>query len=116
MNELKKADEIVRAMRDYASDCDADEACFQCTFAWVCDKFDNNAPKIISDLIDRLTTQLTDSQRREKAAVADIWNASMNAPCAVCANGFANTGAPCTVYPCKFEWRGPQEAEKGEAE
>ena len=59
MNELKKADEIVRALRDYASDCDSDsEYCFQCTFACVCDKFDNNAPKIIADLIDNLTAQL----------------------------------------------------------
>ena len=67
MNELKKADEIVRAMRDYASDCDDDEACCQCTFAWVCDKCGSNAPKIIADLIDSLTAQLTESQRREKA-------------------------------------------------
>lgn len=59
-----------------------------------------------------LYAQLTESQRREKAAAADIWNASANAPCAVCANGFANTGVPCTVHPCKFEWRGPQETEE----
>ena len=68
--------------------------------------------KYASDLIQELQAQLSASQRREKAAVEDIWNASMSAPCAVCANGFANTGAPCTVYPCKFEWRGPQ-TEKG---
>ena len=62
------AKEIVSALRDYASDCDSDsEYCFQCTFACVCDKFDNNAPKIIADLIDSLTAQLTESQRREKA-------------------------------------------------
>ena len=65
-DEIKKADEIVRALRDYASDCDGDETCCQCTFAWVCDKFDNNAPKIIADLIESLTAQLTESQRREK--------------------------------------------------
>ena len=69
MNELKKADEVVRALRDYASDCDSDsEYCFQCTFACVCDKFDNNAPKIIADLIDSLTEQLDKSQRRERDA------------------------------------------------
>lgn len=114
-DEIKKAGELVRALRDYASDCDDDEACCQCTFAWVCDKFDNNAPKIIADLIENLTAQLSASQRREQAAAEDIWNASANAPCAVCAHGFANTGAPCTVCPCKFEWRGPQEAGKGDS-
>ena len=60
------AKEIVRALRDYASDCDDDEACCQCTFAWVCDKCGNNAPKIIADLIESLTAQLTESQHREK--------------------------------------------------
>ena len=68
MNELKKADEIVRALRDYASDCDDDEACFQCTFAWVCDKFNNNAPKIIADLIDSLTAQLASVTAERDAA------------------------------------------------
>ena len=63
------ADEIVRALRDYASDCDSDsEYCFQCTFACVCDKFDNNAPKIIADLIDSLTAKLVESQRRAQDA------------------------------------------------
>ena len=72
MNELKKADEVVRAMRDYASDCDNCCDCFRCDFACVCGKFDYNAPKIIADLIDSLTAQLTESQRREKAAVEAI--------------------------------------------
>ena len=58
-------DTVVRALRDYASDCDGDETCCQCDFAWVCDKFDYNAPKIIADLIDSLTAQLAKSQRRE---------------------------------------------------
>ena len=66
-DEIEKAKEIVRALRDYASGCDDDEACFQCTFAWVCDKCGNNAPKIIADLIENLTAQLTESQRMEKA-------------------------------------------------
>ena len=61
------ANEIVRMLRDYASDCDDDEACCQCTFAWVCDRCGSNAPKIIADLIDSLAAQLTESQRREKA-------------------------------------------------
>jgi len=68
-DELKKADEIVRALRSYASDCGDDDAYHQCTFAWICDELDGNAPKIIADLIDSLNAQLTESQRREKAAV-----------------------------------------------
>ena len=63
---------------------------------------------------EKLKAQLSTTNKRLEAAVDDIWNASANAPCAVCANGFANTGAPCTVYPCKFEWRG-QEAGKRDA-
>jgi hypothetical protein len=65
-DELKKADEIVRALRDYASDCDDDEACCQCTFAWVCENLDGNAPKIIADLIDSLTAQLADYHHMEQ--------------------------------------------------
>ena len=63
------ADEVVRALRDYASDCDSDsEYCFQCTFACVCDKFDNNAPKTIADLIDSLTAQLASVTAERDAA------------------------------------------------
>jgi len=63
------ADEIVRALRCYASDCDNDDACNQCTFAWMCNKLDGNAPKVIADLIESLQAQLAESQRREQAAV-----------------------------------------------
>ena len=76
-DELKKADEVVRALRDYASDCDSDsEYCFQCTFACVCDKFDNNAPKIIADLIESLTEQLasvTAERDALKERTTDAW-------------------------------------------
>ena len=65
-DEIEKAKKIVRALRDYASDCD-DCDCFQCDFAWMCDKCGSNAPKIIADLIESLTAQLAESQRREKA-------------------------------------------------
>lgn len=57
---LKKADDIAQALRSYASDCSDDDACFQCTFAWICNKLDGCAPKIIAALIDRLTAQLAD--------------------------------------------------------
>ena len=112
MNELKKVDEIARALRDYASDCDSDsEYCFQCTFACVCDKFDNNAPKIIADLIDSLTAQLAASQRREKAAVEDI---NLLEDCSVCKHRDLDS-CDLAGTECHFEWRGPQ-AEKGAAD
>ena len=49
-------DEIVRALRCYASDCNNDDACKQCTFAWMCDKCDGNVPEIIAARIDSLTS------------------------------------------------------------
>ena len=110
-DELRKADEIVMALRDYASDCDADEACRQCTFAWVCDKFDCNAPKIIADLIESLTAQLTASQRRADTAVEDI---NLLEDCGVCKHHDLDS-CDLAGTECHFEWRGPQ-AEKGAAD
>ena len=66
-DEIEKAKELARALRDYASDCDDDD-CFQCNFACVCGKYRYNAPKIIADLIENLTAQLTESQRRAQDA------------------------------------------------
>lgn len=122
-DELKKTDEIVRALRDYASDCDGDEACFQCTFAWICDELDNNAPKIIANLIDSLTAQLAESQRREKAAVADFEilkgckiKSDCCRACRVCKKSVVNKGS-CYHGKCEgFEYRDPLETEKGETE
>ena len=115
------ADEIVRALRDYASDCDSDsEYCFQCTFACVCDKFDNNAPKIIADLIENLTSQLSESQRREKAAVENIARLVASTPdikCSiVCDGDCLDCAESATGTPRGYHYRGSQEAEKGEAE
>ena len=76
-DELKKADEIVRALRDYAADCDD---CFECIFAGLCDICGNTATKVIVDLIDSLTAQLAESQRREKAAEDCIRSAIEKAP------------------------------------
>ena len=96
------ADEIVKALRSYASDCGDDDACSQCTFAWMCEKLDGNAPKIIADLIERLNdfehsqcavllariaeleAQLAASQHREQAAVHDIM---CRDHCDVCVSG-----------------------------
>lgn len=134
-DELKKADEVVRALRDYASDCDSDsEYCFQCTFAWVCDKFDNNAPKIIADLIESLTAQLSASQRREKAAVETltaifehidsdeylrkefcVHPGREDCP-SEAANGYVDVDDCCGCPLFVNSYSGPQEAEKGEAD
>jgi hypothetical protein len=55
---MKSTDEIVRALQNYASDCGADEACFQCTVAWMCDELGGNAPKIIANTVERLQSKL----------------------------------------------------------
>ena len=62
--------------------------------------------------LTHLKEQLAESQRREKAAVEDLYKACKHSPC--------NTGVcikkNCTGnhIPCEFEWRGPQDAVEGE--
>ena len=92
-DELKKADEVVRALRD-PENCD------------VLDYIDDAA-----DLIDSLASQLAASQRREKAAVEDI---NLLEDCSVCKHHDLDS---CDLVgtECHFEWRGPQ-VEKGEAD
>lgn len=94
-------DEIVRALRCYASDCNDDEACFQCTFAWMCNKLDGNAPEIIAARIDSLTSQLAESQRREQAAVG-----IGDELCEEVENCYGRETA------LTQKWRGPQEDER----
>ena len=89
------ADEIVKALRCYASDCGDDEACGQCTFAWMCEEMDGNAPKIIADLIDSLTAQLAESRRRAERAVEDLAFACGSQP---------NTSDDCSICDiCKYK-------------
>ena len=116
-DELKKADEIVRALRDYASDCD-DCDCLYCDFAYVCGKCGSNAPKIIADLIESLTSQLAESQRREKAAVEDlVHDCSTCGRYEKCTDEWFKSDMNEDRCSCSgWQWRGPQEAEKGEAE
>ena len=52
-----KYDELIKALRSYASDCDDDDACSQCTFAWMCERLDGNAPKIIADALEALQAE-----------------------------------------------------------
>ena len=119
-DELKNADEIVRALRDYASDCDDCGDCLRCDFACVCGEFDYNAPKIIADLIESLTAQLAASQRREKAAVEDLNGLARfeKERCAYCLHDEeCEPGEMLCSYKGDkaFEWRGPQVG-KGEAD
>jgi hypothetical protein len=65
----------------------------------------------------KLQEQLTTSQRREKAAVEDIYKMTDGGECDVCKhyNPDKNTCAkPFAHYDECFEWRGPQEAGEGE--
>jgi len=116
MNELKKADEIVTGLKFFADKCDRTN--IGC-----------HAPNLLkgaADLIESLTAQLTESERREKAAVedlkslakqnvADFENGTYTSPCQYCKDFDT-----CDYIPidggCCFEWRGPQEAGKGEAD
>ena len=99
MNELKKADEIVRALREAYKE--TDKVYF----------FLRTLLKDAADLIENLTSQLAESQRREKAAVEDI---NLLEDCSVCKHHDLDS-CDLAGTKCHFEWRGPQ-AEKGEAD
>lgn len=58
-----------------------------------------------------LAQQLTTSQRRERAAVEDLYEACKGSPCN---NGICvKKNCVGNIIPCEFEWRGPQEAGEG---
>ena len=67
-----------------------------------------------ADLIESLQAQLSESQRRERAAVEDARQGSVCRTCHYLNNGCEplNLDAGCH----KWQWRGPQEAGEGEAE
>jgi hypothetical protein len=124
------ADEIVRALRENAEWCDANEYEVPICMG------DNQ--RGAADLIESLQAQLAESQRRERAAVKDL-----NGPgaCFTCKH-FRRNGGDCfgagrcrldgiEIWPCNqpgvyrvevpddgrqtYEWRGPMAGE-GEAE
>ena len=124
-DEIKKAGEIVRALRTECSDCSERNCC----------NHGNNPVKYCpvidaANLIENLTAQLAASQRREKAAVEDIM---CRDHCDVCVSGKEHEGEckiadydcltckseTCVCNKCRDEdhwiWRGPQEAGEGEA-
>ena len=71
-----------------------------------------------ADLIESLQAQLAESQRREQAAVEDLKSANLCRHCglnASCGSEIRSNRRAFGV--CKrWEYRGPQEAGKGEAE
>jgi len=102
-DELKKADEIVRALRDCGGGPEGMKIASEA-----------------ADLIDSLTAQLTASQRREKATVEDIARLVSSTPgikCSLVCNGEClDCVGSATGTPRGYHYRGPQEAEKGDAE
>ncbi len=114
-----KPEEILRALRCTKSE---NSQCASCSYRVMykglhdyCDteKLECDA----ASLIESLQAQLLESQRREKAAVNDMIPRR-----AICKHGnscnFISdfTGRHDCMACDKFEWRGPQEAGKGEAE
>jgi hypothetical protein len=70
--------------------------------------------------IERLQAQLAEAQARERAAVSDVEHAARYncGICGVCAHHAKFwVGGGCNLInngePCKWQWRGPQEAGKG---
>lgn len=72
--------------------------------------------------IKQLEVQLSESQQKEQAAVADLKEAALEptgiGTCVVCRWGPEEPFdgphcGKCTRGDCQFEWRGPQEAGKG---
>ena len=73
-----------------------------------------------ADMIESLQAQLAASQRREKAAVEDFEGYMKNRSerCAYCIHDDECEPGESLCYAnvCGFEWRGPQEAGKGDTE
>ena len=99
-------DEIVRALRENADWCGANEYEIPLCMG------DNQ--REAANLIESLQAQLAESQRREQAAVEEVYKIAACDACKhydpdenACAKPMVNSG-DC------FEWRGPQEAEEGE--
>lgn len=110
------ADEIVRVLRSYSQSLVGYK--LGCEFA---DAVENGA-----SLIESLQAQLTASQRRERAAVEDLeWLAGTTVDslrCNICKYNPNDMGCELDGSQfdddgeCRFTWRGPQEAGKGESE
>ena len=96
------ADEIVRALRENAEWCDANEYEVPLCMG------DNQRAAV--DLIESLQAQLSTSQRREKAAVGDLTHTIHNCKFSKCCDmAHATNPKHDTCFTCSlWEWRGPQ--------
>ena len=134
-DERKKADEIVRALREEYKETDKVYFFLRTLLKDAADMIENQQSKLtdyhhMKQMVDgkmsenqrlrrineNLQAQLSLSQRREKAAVEDIYRISA---CDACKHYDPDENAcakPLADSNTCFEWRGPQEAEKGEAE
>lgn len=67
--------------------------------------------RALASAVDDLQSQLAASRRRERAAVEDLYTACRRSPCnsGIC----VKKNCAGNIIPCKFEWRGPQEAGEG---
>ena len=121
MNAKPNDNEIVKALR-ICVEC-AEDGCPGCPYAPNgCDRMHAEA----ADLIESMQAQLAASRRRERAAVEDMQliAGDIGSPltCAVCKYNPNDMGCELDGSQfndnceCHFTWRGPQEAEKGEAE
>ena len=123
-------EETVRALKWLAkvrTYCDTHMViCAECEFHGFCTDPDSDESigeqagwmKQAADLIESLQAQLAESQRREQAAVEDLKSANLCRHCglnASCGSEIRSNRRAFGV--CKrWEYRGPQEAGKGEAE
>lgn len=116
--------EIVKALRENAEWCDANEydvpLCMGDNQRAAADLIESQQARIAE-----LEAQLAVSQHREQAAVEDLKALSeSNGDCSMCLHFQKNDSEyfpDCDTCPCdnglnKWQWRGPQEAGKGETE
>ena len=114
------ADEIVKALRLCADkfanceECQTGQA--DCPFGETLMDCTERKDRAAADIIESLQTQLIESQRRERAAVEDIFDAALT-PCTYCEGNPTNEGI-CdmqndhhNMFGC-WQWRGLQEAGK----
>ena len=106
-----ESSEIVKALRCGSHSKDICGGCGAHIHSTLCHK---DICSIAADLIESLQAELSEAQRREKAAIADMEEmANEFDTCLGCQDwdGKLCNQNPVTAMPC-WEWRGPQEAEK----
>ena len=99
------AEQIAKALRSCARNCDGSHGCWHSAVL-----------KEAASLIESLQSQLAESRRREKAAVADL-QAFVEYPCGVCAHlqdqrfCYLNCQNHDRENHRAWQWRGPSDRE-----